>query len=88
VSKGIDKCGPGFTSRYLYQGPDGAWVDTCRRHDEHYTFRNVPRDDADKEMLRGLLENSKTGGQRAIAFTYYAVVRMFGWMLFYSPVNR
>jgi hypothetical protein len=88
MSRGIDKCGPGVASRYLYQGPDGAWEPSCRAHDAAYTFRNVRRSDADRDLLHGMLINSKTQGQRALAYTYYAAVRAFGWLLFYSNHNR
>jgi hypothetical protein len=88
ADRGIDKCGPGFISKYIYQGKEENWVPICQAHDRAYTYRDIKRSDADKDLLFGLLLHSKTSKQIALAWIYYYTVRAFGWLLYYSPINR
>lgn len=85
---GIDQCGPGWASRYVWQGPDRAWVNPCREHDRRYTLRSGTRAGADRQLLAGLLERSRNRFQRAVAWSYYLAVRAFGWMFWHSGLNR
>lgn len=77
---GVDQCGPAPLARYAWQGPDGAWVPACQAHDRAYRDRDVPRDEADRDLLAGLLLHSTTRTHRAVAWSYWLACRALGWV--------
>lgn len=94
MTDGIDGCGPGWTSRYMWQGPRQRWGDVsdpyapCIVHDRLYTERSGTRYAADRLFLEGMLARSETWGQRVLAHLYYRAVRTFGGLFWRSGLNR
>ena len=99
MTRGVDGCGPGWTARYMWQGPRGEWGGQkpdgtfdedapCIVHDLLYTERRGTRYAADRLFLEGMLARSETWRQRVLAHLYYRAVRTFGGLFWRSGLNR
>ena len=76
-----DYCGP--SEKYLNRYTPGGDVfnDACRQHDTDY-LQGVDRLEADVAFKRRMLSAASSLRLRALALTYYALVRAFGWIFY------
>ena len=77
----VDYCGP--SERYLNRLVPGqdTFREACRAHDADY-LHGVDRAEADGAFLRRMLDASEHMGHRALAYTYWALCRVFGGIFY------
>lgn len=75
-----NSCGPDGFPEKIREKLSVKFNEACWLHDIHYEMKQVSRKRADEIFLKSMLSKSENLKDKAIAYTYYIFVRIFGWI--------
>jgi len=73
-------CGPSYFPKWITKLISRTFNPACRIHDLNYKVCKYTRKEVDLIFLDDMLEISKTKQERFWAYTFYRMVRIFGYL--------